>query len=64
MPNHGFRAIEVAIICLYAGAVIFMIARHWQNIVRLATGQEKKFYLFGKKSKKANKDKPSVEEQK
>lgn len=64
MPNHGFRAIEIAIICLYAGAVIFMVARHWQNIVRLATGQEKKFYLFGKKSKKEATQSAPAEEQK
>ncbi len=50
-PNGAFRGIEIAIIVLYFLAVSLMVIRHFENIKRLLTGTEKKFYLFGKKSK-------------
>ncbi len=49
--GNTFRGIEIAIICVYFAAVSLMVIRHWENIKRLFTKQEKKFYLFGKKSK-------------
>ena len=49
--DGGWRAIEVAIVVTYFLAVSLMVIRHWENIKRLLTGTEKKFYLFGKKSK-------------
>ena len=51
MPGESFRGIEVAIICVYFVPVSLMVIRHWENIKRLVYRQEKKFYLFGKKSK-------------
>ena len=51
-PNGAFRGIEIAIVVTYFLAVSLMVLRHSENIKRLFTGTEKKFYLFGKKSKK------------
>lgn len=42
---------EIAIVCLYSASVILMAVRHSENFVRLFSGTEKKFYLFGKKGK-------------
>lgn len=50
-PNGAFRGIEIAIVVTYFLAVSLMVIRHFENIKRLLTGTEKKFYLFGKKSK-------------
>ncbi len=49
--NGAFRGIEIAIVVTYFLSVLLMVIRHWENIKRLLTGTEKKFYLFGKKSK-------------
>lgn len=51
-----WTGLEIAAVSVYAGVVILMALRHSENIVRIFTGTEKKFYLFGK-SKKENKDK-------
>lgn len=49
--NGAWRGVEIAIVVTYFLAVGLMVVRHWENIKRLFTGTEKKFYLFGKKSK-------------
>lgn len=49
--NGAWRGVEIAIVVTYFLAVGLMVVRHWENIKRLLTGTEKKFYLFGKKSK-------------
>ena len=49
--NGAWRGVEIAIVVTYFLAVLLMVVRHWENIKRLLTGTEKKFYLFGKKSK-------------
>lgn len=48
----GWTGAEIAIVCLYSASVILMAVRHSENFVRLLSGTEKKFYLFGKKGKK------------
>ena len=58
--SGAWRGIEIAIVCLYAAAVLLMAIRHGENIKRLLTGQEKKFYLFGKKGKKQEAPKEAV----
>lgn len=50
-PGGGFRLLEAAIIVVYYIPVILMVVRHGENIKRLIKKEEKKFYLFGKKSK-------------
>lgn len=49
--NGAWRGVEIAIVVTYFLAVGLMVVRHWENVKRLLTGTEKKFYLFGKKSK-------------
>lgn len=45
------KPIEIWTIVLYTLSVLLMVWRHHENIGRLLTGTEKKFYLFGKKKK-------------
>ena len=43
--------VEIWAVSLYTASVLLMVWRHHENIGRLLTGTEKKFHLFGKKSK-------------
>ncbi len=47
----AWNAVEIATVCLYAASVLLMVWRHHENVARLLTGTEKKFYLFGKKGR-------------
>ena len=47
----NWNAIEIWTVCLYSASVLLMVWRHHENIARLFTGTEKKFYLFGKKGR-------------
>lgn len=50
--DGGWTGVEIAYVSVYSAAVLLMAIRHSENLVRLFCGEEKKFYLFGKKSKK------------
>lgn len=47
---------------LFAACVLFMIYRHHENIKRLTTGTEKKFYFF-KKTKAEEKSEPETKDE-
>ncbi|MBQ8546193.1 MAG: glycerol-3-phosphate acyltransferase [Clostridia bacterium] len=47
----GWTAVEIWTVCLYSASVLLMVWRHHENVARLLTGTEKKFYLFGKKGR-------------
>lgn len=49
ISEGSWTAIEIWTVCLYSASVLLMVWRHRENIARLLTGTEKKFYLFGKK---------------
>ena len=49
--NGTWTAIEIWTVCLYTLSVFLMVWRHRENVARLLTGTEKKFYLFGKKGR-------------
>ncbi len=53
IPFIGIESTAAYIIM--CGCVLFMIIRHKENIVRLFNGTERKFNIFGKKQKKAEK---------
>lgn len=46
-----WNPVEIWTVCLYSLSVLLMVWRHHENIARLFTGTEKKFYLFGKKGR-------------
>ena len=49
--NGAWTGIEIATVSLHTASILLMVWRHRENIARLLTGTEKKFYLFGKKGK-------------
>ncbi|MBQ3040257.1 MAG: glycerol-3-phosphate acyltransferase [Clostridia bacterium] len=49
--NGPVSSVEAWTMVLYTLSVLLMVWRHHENIGRLLTGTEKKFYLFGKKGR-------------